>query len=479
MRQGLAGDEIEDGDAGAGWSVIMHGEPIGGEGDGADGGADRQRQARGLGQSVCGRWRSGATFDDEVSNAADDGGEAGDQYDTHDDDSDLEDAELARGEGRCAVVLRRCRVMRIHDGALVQTSGLTMVREAWQRRAVTIGPDEAGARLDRALGAGLADLTRSRIQALIRAGQVTLGGATVREPGRRVKPGERYEMRVPEPEPAAPQAEAMALNIAHEDEHLIVIDKPAGLVVHPAAGHATGTLVNALIAHCGDSLSGIGGVKRPGIVHRLDKDTSGLLVVAKTDAAHVGLSRQFAAHGRDGKLERRYLALVWGVPARRAGSVDAPLARGVRNRIKMAVTRAGAGRQAVTHYEVLERFADADGRALAALLQLELETGRTHQIRVHMAHIGHPVIADPVYATGFAASARRLDDSVRAAAERLGRQALHASRLGFEHPVTGRRLRLESPLPQDMAALHDALVPFANKFAPNRAMRGPKQRPAR
>lgn len=354
-----------------------------------------------------------------------------------------------------------------------------MPQEAWRCRTFTIGPAEAGARLDRALGAGLADLTRSRIQALIRAGRVTLAGATVGEPGRRVKPGERYEVREPEPEPALPQPERMALSIPYEDEHLIVIDKPAGLVVHPAAGHASGTLVNALIAHCGDSLSGIGGVRRPGIVHRLDKDTSGLLVIAKTDAAHQGLSRQFAAHGRDGRLERRYLALVWGVPERVAGRVEAALARGARNRTKMAVTRVGAGRHAVTHFKVLERFSDAQGRPLAALLQLELETGRTHQIRVHMAHIGHPVIADRVYAAGYAASARRLCENLRAAIDGLGRQALHASRLGFEHPVTGRHLAFDSPVPQDLATLREALEPYLEKIAANRARLRPKSGSAR
>jgi 23S rRNA pseudouridine1911/1915/1917 synthase len=375
--------------------------------------------------------------------------------------------------------LCRYGMIRVHGGALVHTSRPMMAGEAAQCCAVTIGPAEAGARLDKALGVGLAGFTRSRIQALIRTGQVTLAGATVREPGRRVKPGERYEVEVPEPEPAEPRAEVMALSIAYEDEHLIVIDKPAGLVVHPAAGHASGTLVNALIAHCGDSLSGIGGVKRPGIVHRLDKDTSGLLVVAKTDVAHVGLSRQFAAHGRDGRLQRRYLALVWGAPARRAGSVDAPLERGQRNRTKMAVTRAGAGRHAVTHYQVLERYGDEAGRALAALLRLELETGRTHQIRVHMAHIGHPVIADPVYATGFAASTRRLCKSMRAVVEDLGRQALHASHLGFEHPVTGRRLAFDSPLPADLAALRHGFAPIADKFASKRVIRGPGKGSAR
>jgi len=257
--------------------------------------------------------------------------------------------------------------------------------------------------------------------------------------------------------PAEPRGEKLPLQVVYEDAHLIVIDKPAGLVVHPAAGHASGTLVNALIAHCGDSLSGIGGVKRPGIVHRLDKDTSGLLVVAKTDAAHAGLSEQFAAHGADGRLHRAYVALAWGVPPRGRGMIDAPLSRSKVNRLKIAVVRDGEGRHAVTHYEVLQRFDDREGEPVAALVRLVLETGRTHQIRVHMAHIGHPLLADPVYGRGFVTRAARLGAESQAALDALGRQALHAAELGFEHPVTGKHLEFTSQLPPDLARLVSAL----------------------
>jgi 23S rRNA pseudouridine1911/1915/1917 synthase len=331
-----------------------------------------------------------------------------------------------------------------------------MIGSAPMHRIVIVDAADTGERLDKVLGVGVPDLTRSRIQSLVRAGQVTLDGATVKEPGRRVKRGETYLVAVPEPEPAKPAAEAIPLTVVFEDAHLIVIDKPAGLVVHPAAGHGTGTLVNALIAHCGTSLSGIGGVRRPGIVHRLDKDTSGLLVVAKTDAAHHALSEQFAAHGRDGRLERRYKAFVWGGLLRPAGAIDAPLARGTHNRTRMAVARGNAGRRAVTHYTVIETYGAKGMKPLASLVELALETGRTHQIRVHMAHIGHPVIGDPVYASGFSASASRLPPAIQAALAPLGRQALHAFHLGFEHPKTLKMLTFTSPLPSDLDRLHKA-----------------------
>jgi 23S rRNA pseudouridine1911/1915/1917 synthase len=322
---------------------------------------------------------------------------------------------------------------------------------------IEIAETEAGQRLDRALSARMDELSRARLQALIKEGRVTRDGRTIEEPGHRVKPGERYMVEVPPPEAAEPAAETVDLAIVHEDEDLIVVDKEAGLVVHPAPGHAGGTLVNELIAHCGDSLSGIGGVRRPGIVHRLDKDTSGLLVVAKSDVAHRGLSEQFAAHGSDGKLSRRYLALVWGMPVRPRGAIDASIARSRHNRTRMAVSQGPTARHAVTHYAVLEIFRDKEGVPLASLLELQLETGRTHQIRVHLANIGHPVMGDPVYGSGFAASARRLDETAQAALKSLGRQALHAAGLGFEHPVTGRRLTFESAPPADFAALLDAL----------------------
>jgi 23S rRNA pseudouridine1911/1915/1917 synthase len=243
----------------------------------------------------------------------------------------------------------------------------------------------------------------------------------------------------------------------YEDAHLIVIDKPAGLAVHPGPGHASGTLVNALIAHCGASLSGIGGVRRPGIVHRLDKDTTGLLVVAKTDRAHAGLAEQFAAHGADGRLERRYRALVWGAPERPRGAIDAALARSRVNRTKIAVVSAAAGRHAITRYAVVETYGGSATKPIASLLELELETGRTHQIRVHLGHVGHPLLGDMTYGAGFKASARNLAADAQAALEALGRQALHAGELAFVHPVTGKRLRFASPLPADMARLADAL----------------------
>jgi 23S rRNA pseudouridine1911/1915/1917 synthase len=316
---------------------------------------------------------------------------------------------------------------------------------------------DAGQRLDRVLARHLPEQSRSRLQALIREGRVSCGGETIREPGRRVKPGERLSLTVPEPEPASPAAEEIPLVVVFEDQHLIVIDKPAGLVVHPAAGHSGGTLVNALVAHCGESLSGIGGVKRPGIVHRLDKDTSGLIVVAKTDAAHRGLSEQFAAHGSDGRLKRAYLAFVWGRPARPSGAVDAPLARSAKSRTKIAVTKDGAGRHAVTHYTVLATYASASGKPAVSLLRLELETGRTHQIRVHMAHIGHPLLGDPVYGASHKSAAATLAPEARAALIALDRQALHAAELGFVHPATRRKLSFTSALPDGLAALEAAL----------------------
>ncbi len=312
---------------------------------------------------------------------------------------------------------------------------------------------DAGARIDRFLADRLEGVSRSRIQALIKGGQLRGPGGTLVDPGHKVKPGDEFAITLPPPEPATPLAESIPLEVVYEDQHLIVIDKPAGLVVHPSAGHASGTLVNALLAHCGDSLAGVGGVKRPGIVHRIDKDTSGLLVVAKSDKAHQGLSAQFAAHGADGKLSRQYLALVWGGPQHPSGRIDAALARSHTHRTRIAVVPEGSGRHAVTHYEVRQRYFDEAGKPLASLLSCELETGRTHQIRVHLAHIGHPLLGDPVYGAHFAASARRLPEATRQALEALGRQALHAAHLGFSHPVTRKKLVFDSPMPEDLALL--------------------------
>lgn len=312
----------------------------------------------------------------------------------------------------------------------------------------------AAGRLDKALAQAFPGHSRARFQSLIADGAVSVEGATVREPAHKVKPGDRIRVQMPEAAPAEPRGESMPLAILHEDADLIVIDKPAGLVVHPAAGNETGTLVNALIAHCGESLSGIGGVRRPGIVHRLDKDTSGVMVVAKTDRAHHGLSAQFAAHGRDGRLERAYLAIVWGVPERRTGTVDAAIGRSSANRQKMTVSRGGGARAAVTHYEVLETLGTPP---VASLLRCRLETGRTHQIRVHMAHIGHPLLGDKAYGSGFRSSAAKLSETGKMLLNALNRQALHATVLGFEHPVSGRPVHFESPPPEDFAALLAAL----------------------
>ncbi|WP_412103593.1 RluA family pseudouridine synthase [Stappia stellulata] len=322
---------------------------------------------------------------------------------------------------------------------------------------ITAGPQDAGVRLDACLARHVQDISRNRIQSLIREGHVRVGARTIVEPKYRVNEGDELSLDLPEPEPAEPEAQDIPLVVAYEDEHLIVIDKPAGLVVHPGAGHATGTLVNALLHHCGDSLSGIGGVKRPGIVHRLDKDTSGLLVVAKTDAAHQGLSAQFADHGRTGPLEREYSALVWGAPSHLKGTVDANLGRSTHNRQKIAVFRSG-GRNAITHWRVRERFLEPGPQpkgapAIAALLTCRLETGRTHQIRVHMAHIGHPLVGDADYGAGFRTKATRLDEPAKSIVQAFPRQALHAGLLAFEHPATGETLRFESPRPDDLEGL--------------------------
>jgi 23S rRNA pseudouridine1911/1915/1917 synthase len=319
---------------------------------------------------------------------------------------------------------------------------------------VTISAEDAGGRLDRVLAARIPTLSRSRLKALILDGCAAIDGRTVRDPAASVNSGATVTVTLPEPEPAKPTGEDIPLAVVHEDAALIVIDKPKGLVVHPAAGHASGTLVNALIAHCGDSLSGIGGVKRPGIVHRLDKDTTGLMVVAKTDRAHRALSKQFEDK-LEGPLERGYLAFVWGVPDRPRGTIDAPLDRHPHAREKRAVRP--TGRPAVTHWELLERYADMEGKPVASLLACTLETGRTHQIRVHLAHIGHPIMGDETYATGFKTKAVRLAPPAQAALAALGRQALHAYRLGFEHPDTREMLEFETELPADLEALREAL----------------------
>ncbi|MSP68279.1 MAG: RluA family pseudouridine synthase [Alphaproteobacteria bacterium] len=307
--------------------------------------------------------------------------------------------------------------------------------------AVLVPEAAAGTRIDRFLAAALPALSRSRIKALILAGQVTREGGTISDPDYPVKPGERLVVTVPAAVPAAPEPQAMALAIVFEDAHLIVLDKPAGLVVHPAPGNPDRTLVNALLHHCGASLAGIGGVRRPGIVHRLDKDTSGLMVVAKTEPALQALAQAIARR----EVERRYQAIVWGVPAQRSGVIAGNIGRSPANRKRMAVLRQG-GKPARTHYRVTRVFGPG-----AAQVECRLETGRTHQIRAHLQSLGHPIIGDPVYGGG-AKLVRELPHLP------LARQALHADRLAFRHPVTAVPLAFQSPLPPEIGNLIDALI---------------------
>jgi len=324
-----------------------------------------------------------------------------------------------------------------------------------QRLEVTVGGDEGSPRLDRVLALLRPELSRSRLKALILAGSVTAKGAPIRDPAYHVTAGDTITIDVPEAVAPEPKGEDIALDIVYEDDDIIVIDKPKGLVVHPAAGHESGTLVNALIAHCGASLSGIGGVRRPGIVHRLDKDTTGLMVVAKNDQAHQSLTAQFADHGRTGPMQRGYMAFVWGVPNRQRGTVDAPIDRHPHAREKMAV-RPG-GREAITHWELQAAYKGRDGKPVAALLACQLETGRTHQIRVHLAHTGHPLMGDAVYGPHFKTKAGQLGPEGKDALTALGRQALHAWLLALEHPRTGELLHWEAPLPEDLRLLQAAL----------------------
>lgn len=292
-------------------------------------------------------------------------------------------------------------------------------------------------RLDSALASVLPQLSRARIQALISEDALRIGGKLATDASSKKFAGQEFELSVPAPRPDKAEAQDISLEIVFEDQHLIVVDKPAGLVVHPAAGHTDGTLVNALLHHCHGNLSGIGGVQRPGIVHRIDKDTSGLLVVAKSDAAHEGLARLFATHD----IERRYFAIVSGVPAPPAGTVRTQIGRSTTNRKKMAVLPENKGKHAITHYRLVESFGKT------ALVECRLETGRTHQVRVHMAHIGHPLIGDATY------SNRQNPYRIGPNRSKFERQALHAASLGFIHPVTGETLRFESRLPEDMQLL--------------------------
>ncbi|WP_367717337.1 RluA family pseudouridine synthase [Nitratireductor sp. GISD-1A_MAKvit] len=338
-------------------------------------------------------------------------------------------------------------------------------QNAWEaaatRKTFCVDGDGAGQRLDRWLSEVIgASLSRSRIQSLIRSGSVMGEGRAIVEPRHRIAEGETYTLTVPQAEPAEPEPEAIPLDILYEDEALVVVNKPAGLVVHPAPGNWSGTLVNALLHHCGSSLSGIGGVKRPGIVHRLDRDTSGVMVVAKTDNAHRLLSEAFADHGRSGDLQRAYVAVVWGSPDRMSGTIDAPLGRHAQSRTLRAVVPAGRSdaRHAVTRYQVRRRYgADGAGNAFAAQVECRLETGRTHQIRVHMAHIGHPLIGDQDYARAFRTKVNRLPEEIRPIVAAFPRQALHARLLAFRHPESGELMEFVADPPSDMSELTRAL----------------------
>jgi 23S rRNA pseudouridine1911/1915/1917 synthase len=305
-------------------------------------------------------------------------------------------------------------------------------------------PEEAGQRLDKWLSARLPDLSRTRIKSLIEQGLVMSAGVTIADASAKVKAGQDVTVTVPPDAPAEPEAQDIALAVVYEDEDLIVIDKPAGMVVHPAPGSPDQTLVNALLAHCGDSLSGIGGVRRPGIVHRIDKDTSGLLVVAKNDRAHHSLSEQFAAHN----LERAYKALVWGMPNPTQGEIEGDIGRSPQDRKKMAIVSHG-GKHAHTRYKLIRPFAGGT----ASLVECRLSTGRTHQIRVHMTSIGHPLVGDQTYGRSRSAKLKALPEQARNALATFPRQALHAYLLGFTHPTTGELVRFESEIPSDIMEL--------------------------
>lgn len=322
-------------------------------------------------------------------------------------------------------------------------------RPVLQVRTIVVGPDDDGTRLDKFFSMAFSDLSRMRIKRLIQASMVTVANpdhpgdtlVTISEPSYRVKPGLTLELRIPPPESAIPAAQEIPLIIVYEDDQIVVIDKPAGLVVHPAPGNPDRTLVNALLAHCGDSLSGIGGVRRPGIVHRLDKDTSGLMVAAKSDRAHTGLAKQFACHS----IERIYVALVWGLPRPPVGKIVGNIGRDSKHRTRMAVVE-GRGKPAITHYRVRKSL-----ESTASVVECRLETGRTHQIRVHLATLGHAVVGDPLY--GGRRPRKGLQNDGIQALSAFNRQALHAGILGFDHPVSGKRLNFKSELPSEFLHL--------------------------
>jgi 23S rRNA pseudouridine1911/1915/1917 synthase len=388
-------------------------EAIAAGGHGADLRAMRQVERR-LGEAALSRPAPG----DAVGDDGGDDGEPGDDQNPHDDDEDFQPAHGGAPAGK--------RAAKVGDSVTVDSR-----------------PEDAGVRLDRVLARHLPALSRTRLKALIEAGRVRCESTVARDPAARVLSGQSFVVALPEPEEARMEPQARPLAIRYEDAHLLVIDKPAGLVVHPAPGNSDGTLVNALLAHCGDSLEGIGGVLRPGIVHRLDKDTSGLMVVAKTEAAHRALSQDFAAR----HIERAYAAFVWGVPDPAIGEISGNIGRHPVHRKKMAVLGPGRGRTALTRYRVERAFADR-----AALIECRLATGRTHQIRVHLAARGHPLIGDQVYGSRRGRTAARGTENEGLIAA-FPRQALHARTLGFVHPATGVRLDFASPLPVDLHIL--------------------------
>ncbi|MGI9356280.1 MAG: RluA family pseudouridine synthase [Rhizobiaceae bacterium] len=328
---------------------------------------------------------------------------------------------------------------------------------------VMIVPHEwSGKRVDLFISANAPDdLSRARVQALVREGLVTINGEVPRGTSSKITAGDVVRFEMPEAREDEPIPEDIPLDILHEDDDLIVVNKPAGMVVHPAPGNWTGTLVNALLHQCKGSLSGIGGVRRPGIVHRLDKGTSGVMVAAKSYRAHIDLQEQFADHGRTGPLQRSYLALVWGAPPRMKGTIDAPLGRHPTKRLQRAVVDADArdAKQAITHYQVLDRFGDQEktGEALVSLIECTLETGRTHQIRVHMGHLGCFLLGDPEYGRQFMNRSSRLPEAAQQALTEMNRQALHAKTLGFRHPASGETTAFEAQMPEDMVNLASAL----------------------